>query len=169
MANFSPASETRFSNCAENYVRYPPDYPPEILIPLCGESCLTKGSVVAHAGSGTGICTSPSRYHARQGGRPVRSPTRHQATRQQSKRERHLASPATQPPKRQDSHAEQRRKHRQSAERCSPHWQCDNSCHHHPAHPRKRGRADAASAPVSTKTAPHPAAGNRPGPSSMAG
>jgi SAM-dependent methyltransferase len=44
----------RFSNRVENYVRYRPGYPSEI-IPLLREDCrLTKDSVVADIGSGTG-------------------------------------------------------------------------------------------------------------------
>jgi SAM-dependent methyltransferase len=45
----------RFSSRVENYIRYRPRYPQE-LIPLLGRECaLTPGSVVADVGSGTGI------------------------------------------------------------------------------------------------------------------
>ena len=50
---FSP--EQRFSNRVENYVRYRPGYPPEILDLLQEQVGLAAGSVVADVGSGTGI------------------------------------------------------------------------------------------------------------------
>ncbi len=51
----SPAPEQRFSNRVENYVRYRPGYPPEILDLLKDQVGLAKGAVVADVGSGTGI------------------------------------------------------------------------------------------------------------------
>lgn len=44
----------RFSNRVENYVRYRPGYPAEIIALLRGECGLTKDSVIADIGSGTG-------------------------------------------------------------------------------------------------------------------
>jgi len=44
----------RFSNRVENYVRYRPGYPSEIIALLRDECGLTPGSVVADIGSGTG-------------------------------------------------------------------------------------------------------------------
>jgi SAM-dependent methyltransferase len=47
----------RFSSRVEHYVRYRPGYPPELL-PLLGARCLlTRDSVVADIGSGTGLFT----------------------------------------------------------------------------------------------------------------
>ena len=46
--------KTRFSDRAENYVRYRPGYPREVLKFLEDKGALTYGSVVADAGSGTG-------------------------------------------------------------------------------------------------------------------
>lgn len=57
----------RFSNRVENYVRYRPHYPPEILALLETECGLTRESVVADVGSGTGILTEPFLAH----GNPV--------------------------------------------------------------------------------------------------
>lgn len=51
----SPAPEARFSNRVENYVRYRPGYPPEVIATLRAEEGLTDASVIADAGSGTGI------------------------------------------------------------------------------------------------------------------
>jgi SAM-dependent methyltransferase len=45
----------RFTNRVENYVRYRPGYPKEILELFRGEMGLTPASVVADIGSGTGI------------------------------------------------------------------------------------------------------------------
>lgn len=45
----------RFSGRVENYVRYRPGYPQEIVALLRGECGLSEGSVVADVGSGTGI------------------------------------------------------------------------------------------------------------------
>lgn len=47
----------RFSNRVENYVRYRPDYPPEVLRLFRDEMDLRPDSVVADVGSGTGIST----------------------------------------------------------------------------------------------------------------
>ena len=44
----------RFSNRVENYTRFRPGYPVEIITLLCDECSLTKDSVVADIGSGTG-------------------------------------------------------------------------------------------------------------------
>ena len=45
----------RFSNRVENYVKYRPGYPPEVLETFRREMNLTKDSVIADIGSGTGI------------------------------------------------------------------------------------------------------------------
>ena len=45
---------TRFSNRVENYVRYRPGYPPEIVDLLRVECGLTQASAIADIGSGTG-------------------------------------------------------------------------------------------------------------------
>ena len=45
----------RFSTRVENYVRYRPSYPREILDLLAGRCGLRPGAVVADVGSGTGI------------------------------------------------------------------------------------------------------------------
>ncbi|HKV48074.1 MAG TPA: class I SAM-dependent methyltransferase [Candidatus Acidoferrales bacterium] len=50
-------SKERFSNRVENYVRYRPGYPQEVLETLRRECSLTPGSAVADVGSGTGILT----------------------------------------------------------------------------------------------------------------
>ncbi len=47
----------RFSNRVDNYVRYRPSYPPELLELLQAGGILTDDSVVADIGSGTGIST----------------------------------------------------------------------------------------------------------------
>jgi SAM-dependent methyltransferase len=51
----SPAPEQRFSDRVENYVRYRPSYPQEIITLLQCEAALTPQSVIADVGSGTGI------------------------------------------------------------------------------------------------------------------
>jgi SAM-dependent methyltransferase len=48
-------STQRFSSRVENYVRYRPGYPPEVLDLLTKECGLTKDSVIADIASGTGI------------------------------------------------------------------------------------------------------------------
>jgi SAM-dependent methyltransferase len=47
----------RFSSRVDNYVRYRPGYPPEVLDLLKKECGLTPGSVIADIASGTGIFT----------------------------------------------------------------------------------------------------------------
>lgn len=47
----------RFSNRVENYVKYRPGYPPELLQLFRDEMGLTPDSVIADVGSGTGIST----------------------------------------------------------------------------------------------------------------
>jgi len=51
----SSAPEQRFSGRVENYVRYRPSYPEEIIPLLQREASLTPQSVIADVGSGTGI------------------------------------------------------------------------------------------------------------------
>ncbi len=51
----SPAPEQRFSDRVENYVRYRPGYPQEIISLLQDEAGLTPKSIIADIGSGTGI------------------------------------------------------------------------------------------------------------------
>jgi len=48
-------STTRFSDRVENYVRYRPSYPAEVLDLLARECGWHAGSIVADIGSGTGI------------------------------------------------------------------------------------------------------------------
>ena len=50
--------KTRFSNRADNYARYRPGYPKEILAFLESRRALTDDSVVADVGSGTGILSA---------------------------------------------------------------------------------------------------------------
>jgi SAM-dependent methyltransferase len=45
----------RFSNRVENYVKYRPAYPPDLIGLLEAECGLTPASVIADLGSGTGI------------------------------------------------------------------------------------------------------------------
>ncbi len=52
-------SVERFSDRVENYVKYRPGYPPEILQFFKGRLGLTTDSVVADIGSGTGISSKP--------------------------------------------------------------------------------------------------------------
>jgi SAM-dependent methyltransferase len=54
-----PASNTtsRFSGRVENYIRYRPGYPPEVLNTLKTECSLSEAHVVADIASGTGIWT----------------------------------------------------------------------------------------------------------------
>jgi SAM-dependent methyltransferase len=49
---------TRFSNRAENYARYRPNYPAGVLDILTSNCGLTERSVIADVGSGTGILSS---------------------------------------------------------------------------------------------------------------
>ncbi|MEK7950329.1 class I SAM-dependent methyltransferase [Luteolibacter soli] len=53
MSQQSP--EQRFSNRVENYIRYRPSYPQELIALLEREAKLTPESVIADIGSGTGI------------------------------------------------------------------------------------------------------------------
>ena len=48
-------STTRFSNKVENYIKYRPHYPIEVIDYLKSENILKKDSVIADIGSGTGI------------------------------------------------------------------------------------------------------------------
>src|ERR1700745_1552280 len=50
-----PHPTPRFSNKVDNYIRYRPGYPPELLQLLKSECGLTPNSVIADIGSGTGI------------------------------------------------------------------------------------------------------------------
>jgi SAM-dependent methyltransferase len=50
-------STRRFSSRVENYVRYRPSYPPEIVALLASECGLTQDALVADIGSGTGLLT----------------------------------------------------------------------------------------------------------------
>jgi ubiquinone/menaquinone biosynthesis C-methylase UbiE len=50
-----PDATTRFSNRVENYVKYRPGYPPELIMTLQADCQLTPASLVADIGSGTGI------------------------------------------------------------------------------------------------------------------
>lgn len=47
----------RFSSRVENYLRYRPGYPQQVIATLCTECGLTEESVIADIGSGTGILT----------------------------------------------------------------------------------------------------------------
>jgi len=49
----------RFSNRVEQYVRFRPRYPQEIIAHLADACGLTSSSVVADIGSGTGISSEP--------------------------------------------------------------------------------------------------------------
>ena len=50
-------SKTRFSNRVENYVRYRPSYPKQIVSDLELNGILNKKAIIADIGSGTGIST----------------------------------------------------------------------------------------------------------------
>ena len=50
---------TRFSNRVANYVKYRPGYPSEVLGLFKAEMGLTKDSILADVGSGTGLSTKP--------------------------------------------------------------------------------------------------------------
>ena len=45
----------RFSNRVENYIKYRPHYPPDVLELFKNELSLAADSIVADVGSGTGI------------------------------------------------------------------------------------------------------------------
>jgi SAM-dependent methyltransferase len=49
----------RFSNRVSNYVKYRPGYPPEVLDLFGNEMGLTRDSIIADIGSGTGLSTKP--------------------------------------------------------------------------------------------------------------
>ncbi len=55
--NVPADSTTRFTDRMEDYVRYRPSYPPQVLETLRDECGLTRASVIADIGSGTGILT----------------------------------------------------------------------------------------------------------------
>lgn len=50
-------STTRFSDRVDNYIKYRPSYPPEIVATLKEKCGMTANSIVADVGSGTGILT----------------------------------------------------------------------------------------------------------------
>jgi SAM-dependent methyltransferase len=54
-----PDTIQRFSNRVANYVKYRPGYPPQVLELFKNEMGLTKESVIADIGSGTGLSTRP--------------------------------------------------------------------------------------------------------------
>lgn len=54
-----PSSVARFSNRVANYVKYRPGYPAEVLDLFKNEMGLTKDSILADIGSGTGLSTKP--------------------------------------------------------------------------------------------------------------
>lgn len=56
----------RFSNRVDNYIRYRPSYPPEVIGLLQAECGLTSSAVVADIGSGTGKLTELLLPHAKQ-------------------------------------------------------------------------------------------------------
>ncbi len=60
------ASTQRFSNRVENYLRYRPGYPPQIVDLLRGECGLSREAIVADVGSGTGKLTELLLPHAKQ-------------------------------------------------------------------------------------------------------
>ena len=51
----NPNTTTRFSNRVENYTRYRPSYPSEIVLYLRNKFSLSERSSIADVGSGTGI------------------------------------------------------------------------------------------------------------------
>ena len=55
----SPDPTLRFSARVENYIRYRPGYPPQVLETLRQECTLTPASTLADIASGTGIFTRP--------------------------------------------------------------------------------------------------------------
>ena len=56
MSNTADSTQ-RFSNRVDNYVRYRPGYPPEVIGVLQRDTALKRDHVVADIGSGTGIST----------------------------------------------------------------------------------------------------------------
>ena len=53
-----PDSTQRFSDRVENYIRYRPGYPAELIAILQTKTGLNTQSIVADVGSGTGISTA---------------------------------------------------------------------------------------------------------------
>jgi SAM-dependent methyltransferase len=56
-------STARFSDRVENYVRYRPGYPEQVVETLAAEAGLTAESIIADIGSGTGISSEPFLRH----------------------------------------------------------------------------------------------------------
>lgn len=56
----------RFSNRVENYLKYRPTYPPELICLLESECGLTEAPVIADLGSGTGLLTELFLKHGNQ-------------------------------------------------------------------------------------------------------
>jgi SAM-dependent methyltransferase len=56
MSNAADSTQ-RFSNRVDNYVRYRPGYPPEVIGVLQRDAGLNRNNVIADIGSGTGIST----------------------------------------------------------------------------------------------------------------
>jgi len=54
-----PSTVERFSNRVENYAKYRPGYPPEMLEFFRSDLGLTRDSVLADIGSGTGLSAKP--------------------------------------------------------------------------------------------------------------
>ncbi|RPI13268.1 MAG: class I SAM-dependent methyltransferase [Ignavibacteriae bacterium] len=57
MENFRSNSTTRFSDKVDNYVKYRPHYPQEIITYLKDEGIIKEDYIIADIGSGTGIST----------------------------------------------------------------------------------------------------------------
>ncbi len=57
MSDASLHSTTRFSSRVADYIKYRPSYPPQVLDLCLAEMGLTRDSIVADIGSGTGIST----------------------------------------------------------------------------------------------------------------
>jgi ubiquinone/menaquinone biosynthesis C-methylase UbiE len=57
MQNYDANPLKRFSNRVDNYIKYRPDYPDEIIDLFINELKLNPGSIIADIGSGTGIFT----------------------------------------------------------------------------------------------------------------
>ena len=55
----APNATSRFSDRVENYVRYRPGYPPEVVRELRAECGLAPNHIIADIASGTGIWTCP--------------------------------------------------------------------------------------------------------------
>ena len=54
-----PDPKTRFSNRVENYIKYRPHYPDEMITYLKEQKILTDTAIIADIGSGTGISSEP--------------------------------------------------------------------------------------------------------------